>query len=313
MQETNPKQQYISPFRLPSDDEVFVYRDLERKKRDELKQMTKDVKIWDKQTGTSKRPLRLFKGFENSNKENVKAASGGIPGYTAKERASIIEAQRIINERRKSRDVNGKEEKEGIVELLDRKKEMFLVEMTVGMIEQEREALIHKAVEKEGALKKSDEMLEKDWKDFDTYKFNNKQETDLAVQKHNQETDARKKAELEYKIKSIHSNIMAPLTNPLDNELTSLKAERAKNEELAGRYLNARKFLDRLTPKEVLEERERKLTEKIEEFRALWMEKETLSRDGKLMNLVKTSQPPPRIDVCDIRKWIERKCVTYKR
>jgi len=60
-----------------------------------------------------------------------------------------------------------------------------------------------------------------------------------------------------------------------------LKAERAKNEELAGRYLNARKFLDRLTPKEILEERERKLVEKIEEFRALWMDKETLSREGK--------------------------------
>jgi len=270
LQENTGKQRYISPFRLPNDDEVFVYRDIERKKRDELKHMSRDVKIWDKQTGTSKRPLRLFKDFEN--KENVKAGSGvasaGIPGFSAKEKALITEAQRIINERRKSRDINGKEEKEGVVELLDRKKEMFLVEMTVGMIEQEREALIHKAVEKEGALKKSDEMLEKDWKDFDTYKQNNKQETDLAVQKHNQETEGRKKAELEYKIKN--------------NELTSLKADRLKNEELAQRYIDAKKFLNKLTPKEVLEERERYLSEKIEEFRTLWMEKETLNREDSM-------------------------------
>ena len=66
----------------------------------------------------------------------------------------------------------------------------------------------------------------------------------------------------------------------IDNELTSLKADRIKNEELAQRYIDAKKFLDKLTPKEILDERERQLAEKVEEFRALWMEKETLSREG---------------------------------
>ena len=124
--------------------------------------------------------MRLFKNFDPSNKENSK---GPAPlGYTSKDKAVIVEAQRIINERRRSRDTNGKEQKEGVVELLERKKEMFLVEMTVGIIEQERETLINKASEKEEALKKSDDMLEKDWKEFDSYKQNNKQETDFAIQ-----------------------------------------------------------------------------------------------------------------------------------
>jgi len=64
--------------------------------------------------------------------------------------------------------------------------------------------------------------------------------------------------------------------------LTSLKADRLKNEELAQRYIDAKKFLNKITPKEVLEERERYLIEKIEEFRTLWMEKETLSREDSM-------------------------------
>lgn len=43
---------------------------------------------------------------------------------------------------------------------------MFLVEMTVGIIENERKILIDKENEKREALKKSEEMLEKDRADF---------------------------------------------------------------------------------------------------------------------------------------------------
>jgi len=176
-QTTRPE--HISPFRLPNDDEIFVYRELERKKREELKQTLKDLRIWDKKTGTSRRPLRLFNKFEPSMKENIKSAT--TLGYGLKDKAMILEAQQIINERRKDRDTIGKEQRGGIVELLEQKKEMFLVEMTVGIIEKEREVLIQKAGEKDEALKKSDEMLEKDWEEFETYKANNKQETDMAL------------------------------------------------------------------------------------------------------------------------------------
>jgi len=157
-----------------------VFRELERKKREEIKTLSQDLKIWDKKIGTSARPLRLFKNYDPSNKENAKRPE--TTGYSLRDRATIVEAQRIINERRRSRDANGKEQREGVVELLERKKEMFLVEMTVGIIEQERETLINKAAEKEEALKKSDDMLEKDWREFDSYKQNNKQETDFAIQ-----------------------------------------------------------------------------------------------------------------------------------
>jgi len=171
---------HVSPFRLPGDDEVFVYREMERKKRDELKMMTKDLKVYDKKTGTTRRPLRLFKDFDGQSKTTPKGFS--FPGYNTKEKAMIIEAQRIINERRKDRDALGREQRGGVLELIEQKKEMFLVEMTVGIIEKEKDVLIQKSSEKEDALKKSDEMLEKDWEEFETYKTHNKQETDMALQ-----------------------------------------------------------------------------------------------------------------------------------
>lgn len=145
-----------------------------------MKHVAQDLKIWEKKTGTSRKPLRLFKDVEVPTKENMRAITPS--GYNSKDRAMIVEAQRIINERRKGRDAIGKEHKEGIVELKEQKKEMFLVERTVGIIEKEREQLIQKAGEKEDALKKSDEMLEKDWSEFEAYKQNNKQETDQAIQ-----------------------------------------------------------------------------------------------------------------------------------
>lgn len=234
--------------------------------------MAQDLKIWDKKTGTSRKPLKLFKDHEPQ-LENVTATPHA--GYSSKEKAMIVEAQRIMNERRKNRDSNGKEQKEGIIELLEQKKEMFLVEMTVGIIEKERETLIQKAGEKEDALKKSEDMLEKDLKEFESYKHNNKHETDQAVQKYNQEVELRKRTETEYKIKN--------------NDLTSLKAERAKNEELIQKYLDARNFLDKLTPKEVTDQKEREFNKQVEEFKAHWMEKEMLSRDESQSALIENT------------------------
>lgn len=65
----------------------------------------------------------------------------------------------------------------------------------------------------------------------------------------------------------------------LDNDLTSLKAEKTKNEELMQKYLDARNFLMKLTPKEFIEQREMELNAKIEEYRIHW-EREQANKDG---------------------------------
>ena len=47
-----------SPFRLPTDEEVFITREAERLQKQEIKEKIKTMKIWDKQTSCTKGQLK---------------------------------------------------------------------------------------------------------------------------------------------------------------------------------------------------------------------------------------------------------------
>jgi hypothetical protein len=47
-----------SPFKVPNDEEVFLQREAERAKYQELKKLTKGMKIWEKPTANSRSPLK---------------------------------------------------------------------------------------------------------------------------------------------------------------------------------------------------------------------------------------------------------------
>ena len=59
-----------SPFRPPNDEEVFVTRETEKQRKKEAKEQTKHMKIWDKNTATSRAPLRRVKDRDISPAEN---------------------------------------------------------------------------------------------------------------------------------------------------------------------------------------------------------------------------------------------------
>jgi len=100
-------------------------------------------------------------------------------------------------------------------------------------------------------------------------------------QRYNQEVDARKRTETLYKIKSNFLLIYSLFNNKLiDNDLTSIKAEKTKNEELIQKYHDAKTFLQKLTPKEFLEQRAREVRERIEEFKSQWIDRELLNKEG---------------------------------
>lgn len=50
-----------SPFKPPNDEEVFVTRETEKRRRKEQKEQAKSLKIWEKNTATSAAPLRRVK------------------------------------------------------------------------------------------------------------------------------------------------------------------------------------------------------------------------------------------------------------
>lgn len=50
-----------SPFKMPNDEEVFLQREAEKAKLQELKSMSKGLRIWDKPTASSRSPLKRIK------------------------------------------------------------------------------------------------------------------------------------------------------------------------------------------------------------------------------------------------------------
>ena len=69
--------------------------------------------------------------------------------------------------RKKNKDLVGKNET--IVDILEQKKEMFLVTMTHGIIENEIKKLKSQADDREKALKESEHLLIQDMKDFEQF------------------------------------------------------------------------------------------------------------------------------------------------
>jgi hypothetical protein len=61
-----------SPFRPPNDEEVFVTRETEKQRKKETKEQAKNLKIWDKNTATSRAPLRRVKDSDISAAETTK-------------------------------------------------------------------------------------------------------------------------------------------------------------------------------------------------------------------------------------------------
>ena len=73
-----------SPFRPPDDEEVFVTRETEKVKQKEVKEAAKHLMIWDKNTATSRAPLRRVKDSD------IVAASTEetMTSFNAKQKAS---------------------------------------------------------------------------------------------------------------------------------------------------------------------------------------------------------------------------------
>lgn len=141
---------YISPFKLPTDEEVFLFREKEKQKKQEMKLQGTKTKIWDKKTASSKHQLHHYKKFEGEKEDESAGNRRKTQGYSTKDQTLIKSAMEILRDRGKEREQIGK--KEGVVELIEQKKEMFLVTMSHGILENEIERLKEIEREKKSAL-----------------------------------------------------------------------------------------------------------------------------------------------------------------
>ncbi len=140
-----------SPFRLPSDEEVFVTKEAEKRRLQEQKEKQQRLKIWEKKTVSTHAGLKRPKETDIPAAERPEEA--GDKKAEGKKKELIQAALDIVKGR--MRGGAGKElgeKKMGMQDFVDQKKEMFLVAKTTGILEKERDNLEKLAKERENAL-----------------------------------------------------------------------------------------------------------------------------------------------------------------
>ena len=84
-----------SPFRPPNDEEVFVTRETDKQKRKEAKEEQKNQKIWEKNTATSRAPLRRVRDRDISPAEEEEK----LFSYNKGQRGIISAAMHVARSR----------------------------------------------------------------------------------------------------------------------------------------------------------------------------------------------------------------------
>ena len=123
-----------------------------------------------------------------------------------------------------------------MADFIAKKREMFLVQMSLDTKRAEIRKLEERAQQREEALRKSEQMLEEDAMRFDQFLKDNDQKAVQAIKKAEAETKA--KAEKVQEIKK------------LNMQITQIKSEMSKFEEQLEDCRKYKDFLDKLTPQE---------------------------------------------------------------
>lgn len=221
-----------NPFKLPPDDQIFLIREQERQKREEERERVKHLRVWEKTTASSR--VRRNRRVEDGPDEPLPAAEVGT-----------TRAESVGRETRR--------EKENVSDFVQKKRDMFLVQMSLDVKKAEILKLDEKAKQKEEALKKSQQMLDEDVTRFDTFLQSNDQRAHKAMK--NAEDLLKKKQDKIVRVKM------------LKTQLSAIQSEIAKHRELKDECIKYKGFLEKLTPQEwkeqkTQEKRERKLARK---------------------------------------------------
>ena len=84
-----------SPFRPPNDEEVFVTRETEKQKRKEAKERSKHLRIWDKNTATTRAPLRRVRDRDISPAQTTEV----LHNFNGTQKGYISSAMNIAHSR----------------------------------------------------------------------------------------------------------------------------------------------------------------------------------------------------------------------
>ncbi|GAB5365959.1 hypothetical protein AAMO2058_001103300, partial [Amorphochlora amoebiformis] len=175
---------YNNPFRLPKDDDVFEMRDREKATRNEERKKKKNQKIWERSVNS---PYKLLV------KSNIQKT-----------------------QKKKSKVSGKRPTKENLPNFIAKKRDMFLMQMSLNTKQAEIKKLVDKAQMKDEALERSEKMLEEDASKFDEFLKKNDQEAHKAFKAAGREIkDKREKIE---ELKKLNIE-----TTKIENEISKLK------------------------------------------------------------------------------------------
>lgn len=135
---------FTNPFILPGDDQIFRIREEEKRKKQEAHNQSKTASVWEKNKVTAKSRTARLKDLLG---DNVKIGN-------------VLEAVKAPSEEMKAVAPVRRGEKENMTEYIAKKREMFLVQMSLDTKREEIRKLEEKAQLKEEALQRSEQMLE---------------------------------------------------------------------------------------------------------------------------------------------------------
>lgn len=229
-----------NPFVLPPDEEVFKMRDEEKRRKKEERARAKTLSVQDKVTFNSRTSYKhAGPGPSGADSRRTKrgasiGAAGDVSGGGSGGEGELGVEGLPPDQRRRS--------KENMTDFIAKKREIFLVQMSIDTKRAEIRKLEERALQREEALRKSEQMLEEDALRFDAFL----KENDEKVQ------EAIKRAEVEAKAKQ---DKVAEIKR-LNAAISTIRSELNKYEEQLEDCRKYKAFLDSLTPSEWFEEQE---------------------------------------------------------
>ena len=224
-------QKATNPFKIPPENEIFQLRDAERQRKKVDRENQRTLRVHEKTTYAHQMRARTLKArqpFTDTGLDSDAMEGAGD---------QIIGQDDPLQLATRDRHV----EKEDLASFVAKKREMFLVQYSLGVKRDEMRKLEEIAQAEEQKLEKAEQFLEEDAMMFDEFLKENDKNSVEAIKQAEQETKA--KMEKVGEIKKIQSQI------------TALKSEISKNEDQLKEYQTYKKFLEDLTPPEFKSER----------------------------------------------------------
>ncbi|WIA23526.1 hypothetical protein OEZ85_000262 [Tetradesmus obliquus] len=168
-----------NPFTIPADEDIFRLQDEQRAERRAAKNASAALSVVDKSTFAS-RQQALFTDTIKAGFREVMRADAQAVGVGDGSLASVACA-----------GVPHRVERENIKDFLAKKRETFLVQMSLDTKRAETRKLEERARQREEALKKSEAMLEEDGLRFDAFLKENDEKVQEAIKRADTEAKAK--------------------------------------------------------------------------------------------------------------------------